>query len=595
MTYTYRLSRRLAVLRPCALLGLLTAMLACQDQDIGGPDATGPSLASRWSSDRATPRISPESLSASVGVPVQFQAYALNSRGDSSLVQVVWTASGGRITTTGLFSADAVGRFDVVASRSWKGRVLSDTAQVDVSGTSANPIRLIVSPDTATVNPGKTRQFSAIAKMSDSTAAALKVLWTATGGRIDSTGVFRADSISGHFEVRASLPTTSLIDSAAVTVASSSSPTLDRIVLVPGTLQMGSGESIQFIVYGLMSNGDSVAVPASYTASGGSITSAGQYTAGLKGGTYSVVAVQQGGTLADTASVTVVAATPTVGKTVGLSGVASGDCTATPCSLLYALAGAGGTIQPTDTVWVRGGAYRLGFPTISGLRATLIGYPGERAVIDGALRTSGSDLVLQDLEFANTDASHNDLMTLDIHGPRTRLSGLVVHDAQGNGIGVWSDAANSIVENCVIYNNGWNAVGGAPGHGIYAQSASPNTVTIRDNAIFDGFGWGIHAYAEGGPLSGYLIEGNVLWNNGWPANTVRSSILIGGYPAQASRVTVRQNATYVSPNAPNSSGSRERRVRLGKPECRPQAGGQCLHGARLPLTHQQVDDGDSAA
>jgi hypothetical protein len=58
-----------------------------------------------------------------------------------------------------------------------------------------------------------------------------------------------------------------------------------------------------------MSDGSTSAVSVTYTATGGTITSGGLYTAGANTGTFSVVATEAGG-LADTASVTIAVAPP---------------------------------------------------------------------------------------------------------------------------------------------------------------------------------------------------------------------------------------------------------------------------------------------
>jgi len=74
--------------------------------------------------------------------------------------------------------------------------------------------------------------------------------------------------------------------------------------------------------------------------------------------------------------------------------------------------------------------------------------------------------------------------------------------------------------------------------------------------LYDQFGWGIHAYAEGSTLSGFLIEGNAAWNNGAPAAAVHAAVLVGGNPARAERVTVRENMAYVTSGLPGFLASR---------------------------------------
>src|SRR2546427_10906289 len=65
------------------------------------------------------------------------------------------------------------------------------------------------------------------------------------------------------------------------------------------------GTTLQFATYGRKRNGDSVALSVDYSATGGTISAAGMYTAGQSAGTYRVIAMQSGGALAHTAGVTI--------------------------------------------------------------------------------------------------------------------------------------------------------------------------------------------------------------------------------------------------------------------------------------------------
>src|SRR5882672_8369580 len=68
--------------------------------------------------------------------------------------------------------------------------------------------------------------------------------------------------------------------------------------------------------------------------------------------------------------------TPLTGWHVSASGTTgSAGNSSAPWSLAYALAGAGGQVQPGDTVWLHGGTYRGAFV------ATVAGAPGKPVVI----------------------------------------------------------------------------------------------------------------------------------------------------------------------------------------------------------------------
>jgi hypothetical protein len=75
----------------------------------------------------------------------------------------------------------------------------------------------------------------------------------------------------------------------------------------------------------------------------------------------------------------------------------SGTSYGSPWPLSYALSGAGGRIQPGDTIWLEGGTYgpdsNYVAPTsLNGNvtnRIVFKQYPGERATIDGRLQVRG--------------------------------------------------------------------------------------------------------------------------------------------------------------------------------------------------------------
>ena len=101
-----------------------------------------------------------------------------------------------------------------------------------------------------------------------------------------------------------------LADTSAVTVTVAA-PVLQAVILAPASVSLAAGATQQFSVSGQWSNGATTAPPVTYSATGGNISAAGLYTAGTSAGTFRVIAVQQGGVLADMSVVTVTV--PTAG------------------------------------------------------------------------------------------------------------------------------------------------------------------------------------------------------------------------------------------------------------------------------------------
>ena len=85
---------------------------------------------------------------------------------------------------------------------------------------------------------------------------------------------------------------------------------LTSIELSPAssTLQVGATQS--FTATGHYSDGSTASVAVNWTATGGTISSSGVYTAGSVAGNYQVVATQQDGSISKAAAVTLTAAPP---------------------------------------------------------------------------------------------------------------------------------------------------------------------------------------------------------------------------------------------------------------------------------------------
>lgn len=149
------------------------------------------------------------------------------------------------------------------------------------------------------------------------------------------------------------------------------------IVVAPANVTLAAGTSQTFAATGRNGAGTAVAAPVRWTATGGVVDTLGRFTAGTAPGSYRVVATIVGGTLADTAAVTVTATAPPAATltavvlappTVSLATGASQQFTATgsysdgssgPVTVTYAATG--GTMSA-------GGRYTAGSTAGTGFR-----------------------------------------------------------------------------------------------------------------------------------------------------------------------------------------------------------------------------------
>ncbi len=252
-----------------------------------------------------------------------------------------------------------------------------------------------------------------------------------------------------------------------------------------------------------------------------------------------------------------------VGYYVTPGGSSSGDGSdANPWSLSYALGGAGGQVNPGDTIWVRAGTYTGTYTsTLSGTVAAPIivrAYPGERAILNGSggsntLKIDGTYTWFWGLEVQVGTTSRTAARMDAVYVRSTshlKLIHLVVHDG-GSGIYTEPTATDVEIYGCIIYNNGWQNGAGdrGHGHGIYIKNNS-GTKLARDNVVFNQFGFGLHEYSDlgAGSLVGITFRGNVAFNNGALAvagTSEAGNLLVGGEEAVSSGV-VDSNLTYYS-------------------------------------------------
>jgi hypothetical protein len=218
---------------------------------------------------------------------------------------VAWSALGSAVTvgSTGVVTAVAAGSADV---RATVDGVTGSTSIVVVAPTVTS---LTISPKTgATLAPGATRQFSTSATWSDLATRTVSVTYTATGGTISSSGFYTAGQLVGTFMVIANCGC-GKADTAAVSIASPAQVT--SLTISPKTATVNAGATQQFAATANWSTGATSLPPIAYSATGGVVTSAGLYTAPSTAGTYKVILAHSGGTLRDTATVTVQATTAT--------------------------------------------------------------------------------------------------------------------------------------------------------------------------------------------------------------------------------------------------------------------------------------------
>jgi hypothetical protein len=151
------------------------------------------------------------------------------------------------------------------------------------------PVALQLAPTGATLDPGQSVQFSAsVIDLLGRPASSGTIQWTATGGTITTQGRYTAGQDPGSYRVIAHAPEYGLADTAAVSITGLAPMALQ---IAPTSATLAPGQSVQFSASVL----DSLGQPTGgstiqWSATGGSVTAQGQYTAGQAPGSYRVIA-----------------------------------------------------------------------------------------------------------------------------------------------------------------------------------------------------------------------------------------------------------------------------------------------------------------
>ena len=293
-------ARPISVLRllSCVLIVAIPFAISCSPERAAVPGS--PTLTKI--------HIAPKTQTVASGATQQFSVTGdLSDGSPAGNVAVTYSATGGSVTAGGLYSAGTTaGTYRVIATQ--QDGALSDTAIVTIPVPTATVTAIVLTPALISVPAGVKQQFTAKGVLSTGDTAVVAVTYTATGGTINTAGLYTAGSTTGAFRVIAVEKNGTLADTAAITITA---PVVTGITISPKATAVTPNGTQQFSTSLTLSTGATQAPPANsvtYTATGGTISAQGLYTAGAASGTYRAIAAYtpSGGTaLADTAAISV--------------------------------------------------------------------------------------------------------------------------------------------------------------------------------------------------------------------------------------------------------------------------------------------------
>ena len=223
---------------------------------------------------------------------------------------VTWTCSAGSISSSGMYIAPSAAGTYMVTAASVADPTKTSSAQVTVT-TTPPPVVVTVSPNSASLQTGGMQQFNATVTGS----ANITVNWSATAGTISATGLYTAPNAPGTYNVKATSAADSTKSASAQVIVTATPPSV-LVTVSPTAASIQTSSMQQFTATVTGSANTSV----NWSATGGTVSAAGLYTAPNAAGTYTVTATSAAdSTKSASAQVTVTAGPPPIVVTISPS------------------------------------------------------------------------------------------------------------------------------------------------------------------------------------------------------------------------------------------------------------------------------------
>jgi hypothetical protein len=256
--------------------------------------------------------VTPNPTSVQAGNTQRFTAVGRDAGGNVVSIVPTWSIANGGGTinaATGDFTAGAASGTFANTIRATSGGI-SGSATVTVTPIPLVLASMAVTPNPASVQAGRTQQFSATGRDGNGNPFGISPTWSVVngGGTIDpNTGDFTAGSSTGTY-VNTIRATSGGISAFATVTVTPIPPVLASITVTPNPASIPVNGTQQFSAIGRDANGNPIAISPTWSVvnGGGTIdSSTGSFRAGNSSGTFVNTVRATSGTVSGTATVTV--------------------------------------------------------------------------------------------------------------------------------------------------------------------------------------------------------------------------------------------------------------------------------------------------
>ncbi len=229
-----------------------------------------------------------------------------------------------------------------------------------------------------------------------------------------------------------------------------------------------------------------------------------------------------------------------------------------------------------DVIWLHKGVYNGRY--ISKIKSlepdtyiTVSAYNNERVIINGNVESSkeavlevrGKQVIFKNFEITwlgefSRDQKDSDFKSTTglrhLAGENCRFYSLKIYNVPGLGMGSWKHGAATIIQDCMIYNNGFmSKVGKGGGEGIYVQNKSDEVRLIKNNIIFNNYYKGIEVWSAGKNakyqyVKNITLDHNIIFNSGSPSGVHRDNVIVASDDRNginiAENISVLNNVFY---------------------------------------------------